>query len=660
MMKKHAPFGCWPSTISADLVGGKTPRISEARVYGDAVFWLETQPEEKGRNAIMMQRNGETVCVLPRPLSSQSKVHEYGGGSYAVHGDDVYFVLADDQRIYHLSIQASIDGKAEPQAITPDDGRRYADLKVDAARNALIAVCEEHTDGGANGVANYLVSISLEAAHSIQTLHSGHDFYSNPEISPDGKHLSFLTWDHPNLPWDNTQLWCISLNDETPSVVGDARLIAGNGDESIFQPQWSEDGALLFVSDRENWWNIYECADIGASTPSIRAVTNLDAEFATPQWTFAMSTFANFNKQTLIAAYTQAGRWHLCYVDRASGELTTIDTTSSVIESVHAANSTAVFIGANPAELPAVFRAHEGQISALTFPPKLIDDKDVALPASMSYPTSDDQQSHLLFYPPTNNGFTSADEKPPVIVLSHGGPTGATESQLNFKIQFWTNRGFAVADVNYRGSTGYGREFRRSLYLKWGEYDVDDVCCAVDYLAKQGLIDPQRSIIKGSSAGGYTTLAALAFRDTFAAGVSLYGIGDLELLATDTHKFEARYMDQLVGPYPQEQALYKQRSPLNSVDKINCPLLVFQGLKDKVVPPNQAQAMVEATSKKGLAVAYVTYEDEAHGFRNPDNVQHMLDAELQFYSAIFTLPRPNTSDTPLVIRNREQLQTHEA
>ncbi|MFT5082434.1 MAG: dipeptidyl aminopeptidase/acylaminoacyl peptidase [Lentisphaeria bacterium] len=648
-MKKHAPYGSWLSPISADMVAGKTPKISETQLCGKRIFWCESLPDEKGRVAIMMQDDSGSQCILPRPLSAKSKVHEYGGGAYCVNENTLYFVLADDQCIYRAEI-----GQADfvPERLSPKGNFRFADLIVDTFANRLIAVCEDHNSplgADAQEPRNSIVVISLadspeldgsDAAQRMCTLTQGQDFYSNPQLSNDGSQLCWLSWNHPAMPWDNTQLW---LADISAAGLSHIRQVAGNGEESIFQPQWAAEGELFYVSDCANWWNIYSLSahELMQGKPQSRAIYSFDAEFATPQWTFGMSTYGFVDDNTIVATYTRDGQWHLVRINtdkRTNSDIYPIQTDCSYIESVRCAGGRTVYIGASASASANiyVFDRIDGSDRYALYPKKqVVDSEEFSRPQAMKFPSSEGQSARVLFYPPHNKYFCGETGLPPVIVICHGGPTGASESSLNLKIQYWTNRGFAVADVNYRGSTGYGREFRRRLYGKWGEYDVDDVCAVVGYLERKKLVDARRCVIKGSSAGGYTVLATLAFRDTFSAGVSLYGIGDLELLAKDTHKFEARYMDTLVGPYPEQKALYQQRSPIHFVDNINCPLLVFQGLQDKVVPPNQAQAMVDATKTKGLPVAYVTYPDEAHGFRDGNTITHMLESEWLFYAAIF-------------------------
>ncbi len=634
--QQQLPFGSWPSSITPTLVGSSSPKRFDSMINEGRIFWCETIASEKGRVGIMMHDGNECQCILPRPLSAKSKVHEYGGGAYTIDKTDAYFVLADDQRIYHIDFSQPA---CLPNVLTPEDNTRYSDLIVDTAGRQLIAVCEKHNEDDPHHVENYLVCIPTDASQKVSVLHQGHDFYSNPRLSPCGRYLSWLTWDHPDMPWDNTTLWLAEIS---AGKLSHTRVIAGNKNESIFQPQWSPEGDIFFVSDRNNWWNIFRITHDELTRDNIHpyCIFEHEAEYATPQWTFGMSTYGFLDAFTLFATYTKNGTWHLIklhiQMDRTT-QAEPITSDVSTIYNIHCDKHTACFIGASPTLSPTVFRWEErnNTFTAITEIGTPIATEELSLPQAMTFPTTNDAYAHLLFYPPHNIRYHDTNALPPLIVICHGGPTGATESQLNFKIQYWTNRGFAVADVNYRGSTGYGRKYRHALFGRWGIDDVNDVCAAVDFLADKQLVDGNRCVIKGSSAGGYTVLAALAFRDTFKAGVSLYGIGDLELLAQDTHKFEARYLDKLVGPYPQQADTYRVRSPIHFIDDINCPLLVFQGLQDKVVPPAQAEAMYQAVKAKGLPVAYVTYPEEAHGFRQAETVEHMLNCELQFYASLF-------------------------
>ncbi len=653
-MKTKRVYGSWPSSISTDMVIKGTPKLQETTVDEGRVFWLQTLPEEKGRVSIMRYDGNQIQSILPRPLSAKSKVHEYGGGSYLIDANRIYFVLADDQRVYSADIESAENSIAfNPSPLIPENDERqlrFADLCLDKRHNRLVAVCEEHKST-AREPANYLATIDLDGSTGTRTLIEGCDFYASPKISPCGKWLCWLSWNHPDMPWDATQLWVAELKDG--GEPGTPLLVAGNGNESIFQPNWSPDGELFFVSDRNNWWNIYRCPVPNAE---VTQVTSLEAEFATPQWVFNMSTYAFLNAKSIIATYYQSGQWYLSTLDisdPANTEIENIDVGVTSIDGISAADNRAAFIGASEKSLPAVYRFDGAfrSCTAINPLPLEIRDEDISAPCAITFTTTHNQEAYGYFYPPMNSRYHDDGALPPLIVTCHGGPTGATDNNLNLKVQHWTNRGFAVLDVNYRGSTGYGRQYRQLLYKNWGIYDVDDVCTAAEYAVAQGWADPDRLIIKGSSAGGYTVLAALTFRDTFKAGVSLYGIGDLNTLVQDTHKFEAKCLDRLVGDYERDRDIYEQRSPIKHTEKLNCPLLVFQGLEDKVVPPNQAIKMVNAVKQKGLPVAYVEYADEAHGFRNSLNVAHMLKAEQYFYGRIFDIPLPEELENFIPIFN---------
>ena len=639
MTKQLAPFGSWESPITSDMVAGKSPKIAETRIHQGHIFWLESKPEEKGRNAIMMYRNGQSQCLLPAPLSAKSKVHEYGGGSYLVHGSLIYFVLADDQQIYVFDFQAA---SFDPVQLTFNENQRFADLAIAPETGQLFAVCEDHSQNDQEPQ-NTIVSIDISTAgdsplkasgvagtNSVSVVCSGHDFYSNPRVSPNGEKICWVSWDHPNMPWDNSELWQATLAQD--GTLSQPQKISGNGNESIFQPQWSPNGTLFFVSDRNNWWNIYQYQN-----DTITSVTELSAEFATPQWTFNMSTYSFLNNNAIFATYSQDGAWHICEIDVDNRALKPLGSPCTMVYSVACENDKAVFIGSTPTSLTNVYLSNHScsHFDTLLTPP-FIPKEDISIAQAIHFPTTHNQQTYGFYYPPANSSFT-CEGAPPVIVICHGGPTGATANSLELKIQYWTSRGFAVMDVNYRGSTGYGRQFRHLLHKKWGILDVDDVSAAAKYAVDHNLAAQNQCIIKGSSAGGYTVLAALAFTDTFDCGVSLYGIGDLETLARDTHKFEARYLDSLVGAYPEEQSTYIERSPIHKVEDIRCPLLVFQGLEDKVVPPNQAEAMVSAVRNNNMPVSYVKFDNEGHGFRQAENIKTMLEEELAFYTKIFNL-----------------------
>lgn len=629
-----APYGSWKSPITADLIVAGTVGLGGIALDGEDVYWTEGRPAEAGRNVIVRRTpDGKTTDVTPPPFNVRTRVHEYGGGSFTVKDGIIYFSNFADQRLYKQKA-----GTGEPQPLTSAGDRRYADAVIDSLRSRIICVCEDHTAGGHEPV-NTLVSINLENGEDVQLLASGSDFYSSPHLSPDHSQLAWLSWNHPNMPWDGTQLWVANIQDD--GSLSEPQLVAGGVTESIFQPEWSPDGVLYFVSDRSGWWNFYRWQpNLGkGGVWEVESLCAMEAEFGLPQWVFGMSTYAFESANRIICTYTHEGIWYLATLDTQTKQLDAIETPYTDISSVHAAPGRAVFIAGSATEPTAVVQIDltNKQINVLKRSNQLEIDPDyLSTPQSIAFPTENGLTAYAIFYPPKNKDYTAPDgEKPPLIVKSHGGPTAATSSAFNLKIQYWTSRGFAFVDVNYGGSTGYGREYRQRLNDNWGIVDVDDCANAAKYLAQQGLVDSERLAIAGGSAGGYTTLAALTFRDVFKAGASYYGVSDLEILAKETHKFESRYLDGLIGPYPERKDLYEMRSPIHHTDQLSCPVIFFQGLEDKVVPPNQAEMMVEALKAKGLPVAYVAYEGEQHGFRRAENIKRTLEGELHFYSRIF-------------------------
>jgi dipeptidyl aminopeptidase/acylaminoacyl peptidase len=456
------------------------------------------------------------------------------------------------------------------------------------------------------------------------------------------------------MPWDGTECHLAQLDDA--GAVISQQLIAGAANESVFQPQWSPAGELFFVSDRSNWWNLYRW-----NGRSAEALCPMAAEFAAPQWTFGMSTYGFIDADRVLCCYSQSGQWYLASIALATGNFTPIETALTDISALNCAGRTAVFLGADPVHSPALWRytpdAHPQLQQTVQSSAQVIPVNYLSQPMAIGFPTTDGETAHGFYYPPHNPDFCGPEGVlPPLLVMCHGGPTGATEASLNLKIQYWTSRGFAVLDVNYRGSTGYGRPYRERLKRNWGITDVVDVCSGVDYLVQRGLAHPRQVAIRGSSAGGYTVLAALTFSDRFQAGASLYGIGDLETLARDTHKFESRYLDTLVGSYPAERDTYRDRSPIHHSEQLHCPVIFLQGLQDRIVPPEQAEAMVSALTEKSIPNAYVTFPEEAHGFRQAQNIQRAIEAELYFYGKVFGF-KPADELAPLVINHLPEEST---
>ena len=643
-----APYGSWKSPITSDLIVSETVGLEQIMLDGEDVYWVEMRPAEGGRCVVVRRTpDGRTTDVTPSPFNVRTRVHEYGGGSFAVTDGAVYFSNFADQRLYRQ------DPGAEPRPVTPEAALRYADFVVDRQRGRIICVREDHTGPGREPV-NAIVSLGLDLAGNQdngggQVLVFGNDFYSSPRLSPDGTRLAWLTWNHPNMPWDGAGLWVGEV--KADGSLGQTERVTGSidGDESIFQPEWSPDGVLYFVSDRTGWWNFYRWRD-GRVGP----LCEMEAEFGRPQWVFAISTYAFESAWRIICAYTQAGIWRLASLDTETRQLEPVEIPYSSVESVRAAPGCAVFVGGSPTESISILQLDltTRRVEVLRRSSDVaLDACYVSVPQAIEFPTENGLTAHGLFYAPRNRDYVaSSDERLPLLVMSHGGPTSATSSALRLEIQYWTSRGIAVLDVNYGGSTGYGRAYRERLNGQWGVVDVDDCVNGARYLVEQGKVDGGRLIIRGGSAGGYTTLCALTFRDVFKAGASYFGVSDLEALAKETHKFESRYLDQLIGPYPERRDLYRERSPLHFIEHLSCPVIFFQGLEDKVVLPNQAELMVEALRTKGLPVAYVPFEGEQHGFRRAENIKRALDGELYFYSRVFGFELADPVE-PVVIEN---------
>jgi dipeptidyl aminopeptidase/acylaminoacyl peptidase len=619
------PYGSWPSPLTADLIASKTLRVLEPTVVGEDVYWIEMRPAEEGRYALVRRSpDGTTVDAIPEGFSARTRVHEYGGGAYVVDRETVVFSNWDDQRLYRQ------DPEGDPYSITPDRDVRYADGIVDRRRNRLICVQEDHTIDGET--VNTIVSVDLNGREDPRTLVSGNDFYASPRLDPGGSRLAWLTWNHPNMPWNGTELWVAEIASDG-SLASKAH-VAGSADESVFQPQWSPNGVLHFVSDRTNWWNLYRLLD-----GDVEPLTALEAEFGQPQWVFGMSTYDFASVDRIICSYTKDGIWQLASLDTQTRDLTLLDVPYTEISNLRAAADRAVFRGGSPTEPRSIVQLDldTGTMEVLRRSSDVpIGEAYLSHPRPIDFPTAGDWEAHGFFYPPRNPEVSAPPgQAPPLLVISHGGPTAATTSTLDLSIQYWTTRGIAVVDVNYRGSVGYGRNYREALEGEWGVADVEDCVNAALYLAEQERVDRGSLIIRGGSAGGYTTLCVLTFRDEFEAGASYYGVSDLEALSKHTHKFESRYLDRLVGPYPERKDLYHERSPIHHVGELACPVIFFQGLEDRVVPPDQSETMADALRQKGVPVAYVPFEGEQHGFRRASSVRRALEAELHFYASIF-------------------------
>jgi dipeptidyl aminopeptidase/acylaminoacyl peptidase len=658
-------YGSWITPITSELVVRAAAVLGAVAVEGDHVWWSELRPEEGGRTQIVHKvGDGPAADLLPAGFNARTAVHEYGGGAWWVRGESLWFANWDDQRLYRLT------GRAMPVPVTPEPeaprGDRWADGEVDASGRWTVVVREHHAPEATPAeVVNELMALDGSGDLEPRALVSGPDFVSDPRLSPDGGRLSWLQWNHPDMPWDGTELMVAPVEWDAagpelgaPAVVAGRphRAPGGTGDgESVFQPRWHRDGSLWFVSDRTGWGNLYRWVpeDGGGE---VEPRVQMEGEIGVPQWVFGQSRYAFLDDGRVVFAYQSDGLDHLA-VESPDGSAGGLDVPYTAIASPEAAGDGVVFIGASAVAEPAVVRvpllpaadepggAKAGTPEVLRPPRDLgLDAAWFSVPEPIAFPTSGGRTAHALFYPPTNPQAAATGgeggDKPPLLVFIHGGPTAAARPMLQLGIQYWTSRGLAVVDVNYGGSTGYGRAYLRQLDHHWGIIDLDDCVAAARWLADRGRVDADRLAIRGGSAGGYTTLAALAFRDTFAAGASHFGVADLEALTTETHKFESRYLDGLIGPYPEERDVYVERSPIHHVEGIDRPLIVLQGLEDEVVPPNQAEMIVDALRRRGVPVAYLTFEGEQHGFRQAANIRRALDAELSFYGQVFGFDLP--------------------
>ncbi len=642
MPATQAPYGTWTSPISAAQVAAQGLRLGFVSIDGDDIYWLEGRPAEGGRNVLVRRRPDSTITdVTPQEVSVRSRVHEYGGGAYLVVDGIAYYSNFADQRVYRVSV----DG-GQPEPLTPEGAWFYADYTFDRQRHRLICVREDHTASGSEAI-NTLVSIPLPDMGVSATvlspgevLASGYDFYSTPRLSPDGLRLAWVCWRHPNMPWEGSEVW---VADVTPAgALATGKRISGGPHESALQPGWSPDGTLYFISDLDGWWHLYRAREQPELT--LTQVTSepwlAGAEFGRPHWQFGQTTWTFAGPSRIVASYTRNGRWRLLKLNPDTEEAHDLITGLDPGDWLAATPDFALTVAGSMTSPQAVVTIglDTNHVNVLrSSSSTTVDPGYVSEPKAITFQSEGGVLAHAFYYPPRNSDFVApSGERPPLIVVSHGGPTTASRAMLDLQVQFWTSRGFAVVDVNYSGSSGYGRAYRERLNGKWGVLDVADCVNAARSLVADGVVDPKRLAIRGGSAGGYTTLAALTFHpDVFTAGASYYGISDIEVLAQDTHKFESRYLDSLMGPYPEQRDVYRARSPIHFVDHLACPLILFQGLEDKVVPPNQAEMMAAAVRAKGLPVALLMFEGEQHGFRRAETIVRSLEAELYFYGKVF-------------------------
>lgn len=627
--KQISRYGSWESPISADLITQGGLRLGEVRVDGSDVYWHEGRPEEAGRYVIVKRTpDGSTSDVIPAPFNARNAVHEYGGSAYAVRDGQVYFANWDDQRIYRVNTGG------DPTAITvePDieRGLRYADLKLTNDSNWLLAVREVHHEDREAG--NEIVAVPTDGSGDVRVLAGGHDFYSSPRQNPDGDKICWLSWDHPNMPWDECELWIADFDSSSGSVSNEKKITGGNG-VSLIQPEWAPDGTLVFITDDSGWWNLTKWSD-----DSVRPILAENKDHGGPAWAFGFSTYSFTSDGSILLKGSRDGSGLLRTIDLDGNPTAETVVRHTSIAEVQVVGENVAYIGASPTSAAEVVIVdiESGSVTSLKSSSDIeLDDSFLSIPEEISFPSTEDGEAHAFYYPPTNPDFESdGSETPPLLVISHGGPTSATSSSLSLPIQFWTSRGFAVVDVNYRGSTGYGKVFRDALKGNWGVYDTDDCIAAADYLVSKGLADTNRLAIKGGSAGGYTTINALTFHDRFAVGATYYGIADLSVFVGDTHKYESRYLDSLIGPYPEAKQLYHDRSAINFTDQLSCPMIILQGIEDKIVPPSQAEIMAGALREKGIPFSLMMFEGEQHGFRQSKNIKASLEGELYFYGRV--------------------------
>ena len=613
-------------TVDLLLKGTVQMRNQMLRWDGDDLYWSELRPDEAGRIVVCRRsKDGAISDVTPPGFNARTRVHEYGGGHFAVGDGTVWFSNYKDQRLYRQ------DAGAKPRPITPAVDMRHADMVVDAHRGRLYAVREDHSTGAHEPV-NSIVSLDGNGESDAITVASGNDFYSSPKLSPDGNRVAWTTWNHPNMPWDGSELWTAELN--RAGRVTSTRNVAGGASESVLQPEWSPAGELYFLSDRSGWWNLYRARGEGDEPLCRRS-----AEFGAPQWVFGMRFYAFAGPREIVCLYSEPGGARLGRVDVDAGTMQPVELLYTNLNNVQASGRRAAFFAgsATLAERVLTIDLDTGAQEVVRVSnPAHVDPGNLTIPKAIEFPTAGGLTAHAFYYPPRNKDFEApAGEKPPLIVHCHGGPTGSAGQTYAFEYHYWTSHGVAVVDVNYGGSAGYGRAYRMRLNGNWGVVDVDDCINAARYLVAEGLVDGERVSITGGSAGGYTALLSLTKRDFYNAGASHFGIGDLVLFIKETHKFEAHYTDTLVGPYPERADLYRDRSAVHFADNLKVPVILFQGLEDKVVPPSQAEEFVAVCQKKKVPYAYVAFEGEQHGFRQEKNIRRSIEGEMYFLSRIF-------------------------
>ncbi len=624
-MKTTAPCGSWESPISANMILLDRLKLWEPHIANGHIYWLQYFSERNGSRHIMRRSpSGEIRQMTHDGYNIRTRVHEYGGGAYTVAGDSIVFVNFEDQRIYR---QVDTDS---PVPVTPMNGMRYADFTVDEQRQRLICVREDHNVG--KYPENTLVQLSLTEESDGRILFSGTDFVAYPRISPDSKQLAWISWNNPSMPWNENTLWLADF-DESGELHNKQQLNVGQSD-SILDPQWSPEGILYFMSDRSGWWNLYRWRE-----NNVEPVVLMELDCADPPWELGQQNYGFLSPDVAIMRAEHPDGDRLYKINLKDQSRTPISTPLVTIDCMAARDGQAVLAGTPANDTAALLEltANSDHCTLIHHPAPLgVDHRFVSDCRALAYPTDGGLTAHGYWIPPKNPHFQCpAGEKPPVIVCAHGGPTWRFHRAFTAAFNFWTSRGVGIFLVNYGGSSGYGREYRERLDGNYGVVDVNDTLAAARYLAKSGLADPERIAVRGSSAGGYIVLGCLAWGKEFAAGINYFGISDVGAWARDTHKHEFHYLDRLLAPYTGNEALYDQRSPIRYVSKFSAPLLVLQGLEDRVVPPNQSEFIVEELEKLGKPVAYVAFEGEYHGFSKPESNLRAVNAELNFLGRVF-------------------------
>ena len=661
-MSTTAPFGTWPSPITPGTITTRTVRLSQVRVDGADTYWVEQRATQAGRSVLLRRGGdgsiGEVLPLTPSDelVDTRTRVHEYGGRAYAVDSGTVVVSHAGDGRLYRYDVAHPMRGLV-PLTIYGDV--RHGDLEIDTARGLVYAVREDHR--GEGEAVSSLVAIPLDGSAAredapVTTIVAGTDFVTSPTLSPDGAHLAWITWNHPSMPWQSTTL---HVGDLLPDGRIGEQAVVGGGDDAVSEPRWTEECDLVHISNASGFSNLYRTEGFPRRGTNhegwtrglrTRPLHPAEATFTSPAWALGPHHYDVLDGEHLIASWARNGVWHLGTIRLSNGELEEWNIGWQPLGNVASSAGRVVMLAGSEMELPAIIEVRDGRVEVLRGSGELAAEATgISLPTPVSWPTSAQATAHGFFYPPASASHTGPDDElPPLIVNVHGGPTAAARPGYDLGIQYWTSRGFAYLDVNYRGSTGYGTSYRHALNGHWGVYDVDDVIAGAEFLAASGEVDPARIAVRGASAGGFTVLAALTRSTVFSAATSLYGVADLARLTRTTHKFESRYIGTLVGADGDDDPVLAERSPLHHIDDIHAPLLLLQGSEDPIVPADQATAMYEAVRAKGLPVALEVFHGEGHGLRLASNIHRALRAELSFYTQVWGLESPE--EDPVVAR----------